>query len=109
MANLGRLDVLTRTGDLDRFIASALKFSENLVVLAERARKKKEGGEEEGFDGSSIGPSMVFGCLWELTGCGEVAGEMLSGRRFGFAVERSVFMSVLHRLTETGSDRSAIG
>ena len=109
VANLGRLDVLTRSGALDRLIASALKFSENLVVVAERARKEKEGGEEAGFDGLSIGPSMVFGRLWELTGCGEVVGEMLRRRRFGFDVERAVFMSVLHRLTETGSDRRAIG
>ena len=109
LANLGRLDVLTRSGALDRLIASALKFSENLVVLAERGRREKEGGEEEGFDALSIGPSMVFGRLWELTGCAEVVREMLAGRRFGFDVERAVFMSVLHRLMETGSDRSAVG
>lgn len=40
------------------------------MVLAEKARKEKEGGEEEGFDGLSIGLSKIFGRLWELTGCG---------------------------------------
>ena len=41
VANLGRLDVLTRTGALDRLIVSALKFSENLVVLEEKTHKNK--------------------------------------------------------------------
>ena len=41
VANLGRLDVLTRTGALDRLIVSALKFSENLMVLEEKTHKNK--------------------------------------------------------------------
>ena len=41
LANLGRLDVLTRTGALNRLIVLALKFSENLVILEEKALKKK--------------------------------------------------------------------
>ena len=32
--------------------------------------------------------------------------ELLAGRRFEFAVERAVFLTVLHRLMVSGSDRA---
>ena len=44
--------------------------------------------------------------LWERLGLGEVVNELLDGRGFEFAVERAVFVSVLHRLFVSGSDRS---
>ena len=108
IANLGRLDKLLATGALDRFIASAVRFSERLMVLAERDRMEKEGEQDEGFDKFVIGSSMVFERLWQRTGCADIVRKMLVGRRFGFDVERAVFMSVLHRVVETGSDRGAM-
>jgi hypothetical protein len=36
-----------------------------------------------------------------------VLRDMLRDRRFEFALERAVFMTVLHRLFVSGSDRAA--
>ena len=53
-----------------------------------------------------IGGPLLFGRLWEQLGLGEVVNDLLDGRGFEFAVERAVFVSVLHRLFVSGSDRS---
>jgi hypothetical protein len=50
---------------------------------------------------------LAFQRLWELTGCRQVIGQLLKGRRFEFAVERAIFLTVLHRLFDPGSDRAA--
>jgi hypothetical protein len=53
-----------------------------------------------------IGAPMIFGRLWEQTGCRKVIEQLAKGRGFGFAIERAVFASVLHRLVISGSDRA---
>jgi hypothetical protein len=50
-----------------------------------------------------IGPALVFERLWEETGCRAVIAEL----EHGFALERAVFLTVLHRLFVSGSDRAA--
>jgi hypothetical protein len=55
----------------------------------------------------SIGPDLVFGQLWRETGCGEVINGLLAGRRFGFDVERAIYLTVLRLLMVSGSDRHA--
>jgi Transposase DDE domain len=54
-----------------------------------------------------IGPALVFERLWEETGCRTVIDELAGARKHGFALERAVFLSVLHRLFVSGSDRAA--
>jgi len=54
-----------------------------------------------------IGPALVFERLWEETGCRAVIEELTGARKHGFALERAVFMTVLHRLMGGGSDRAA--
>jgi hypothetical protein len=54
-----------------------------------------------------IGPALVFQRLWQLTGCEHVIQQLLKGRRFEFAIERAIFLTVLHRLFDPGSDRAA--
>ena len=49
---------------------------------------------------------MIFGRLWEQTGCAAVIEHLAAGRGFGFSLERAVFASVLHRLIASGSDRA---
>ena len=56
----------------------------------------------------SIGPALIFERLWRETGCQEVVRKLLTTRHHRFDVERAVFMSVLHRLMVSGSDRSAL-
>ncbi|RMH14524.1 MAG: IS1634 family transposase [Gemmatimonadetes bacterium] len=54
-----------------------------------------------------IGAVRVFERLWRETGCREVIESLARERRFGFPVERAVFLTVLHRLLAPGSDRRA--
>ena len=49
----------------------------------------------------------MFGHLWRETGCQAVLHRHLAGRRFGFDVERAIYLTVLHRLMISGSDRHA--
>jgi len=52
------------------------------------------------------GPPLVFERLWRDTACGVVLQELLANRDFAFPVERAVFLTVLHRLMVSGSDRA---
>lgn len=54
-----------------------------------------------------VGPALIFERLWRETGCQAVVQRRLARRQFGFAVERAVFLTVLHRLFAPGSDRAA--
>ncbi len=53
-----------------------------------------------------IGPSLVFERLWEELGIKKVIKGLLLNRKFEFDVERAIFLTVLHRLFVSGSDRS---
>ena len=55
-----------------------------------------------------IGAPLLFGRLWEETGCRAVVSEFVAGRGFGFEVERVIFVAVLHRLMVLGSDRFCV-
>ena len=95
---LGRKDVLQESGALDRLIASLARHSERSLVL--------EDMEAGALACMRIGGPLLFRRLWERLGLGAVVNELLDGRGFGFDVERAVFVSVLHRLFVSGSDRS---
>jgi len=53
-----------------------------------------------------VGAPLLFERLWRDSGCRAVLEDLLVGRRFEFAVERAVFLTVLHRLMVSGSDRA---
>jgi transposase len=53
----------------------------------------------------TIGPWLIFERLWEESGIKSVIQEQLRGRGFSFPVERALFLTVLHRLLVSGSDR----
>jgi hypothetical protein len=54
-----------------------------------------------------IGPALLFDRLWAETGCQEVIAGLARGRGHRFALERAVFLTVLHRLMRSGSDLAA--
>jgi hypothetical protein len=54
-----------------------------------------------------IGPDLVFGRLWKECGIQEVIQSLLQARRYDFDVERAIYLTVLHRLFASGSDRAA--
>jgi hypothetical protein len=46
-----------------------------------------------------IGAPLLFERLWQESGCRTVVENLLAGRRFEFAVERAVFLTVLCSLS----------
>jgi hypothetical protein len=99
---LGRRDEVENSDLLDGLIASAARHSRRSIVLSSFYR-----GELAELRRRSIGPDLVFGRLWAETGCRDVLRRHLADRRFGFDVERAIYLTVLHRLMVSGSDRHA--
>src|SRR5215207_7712854 len=99
--NLGRKEAVTASGTLERLASSVARYAERAVVLSQI-----EAGNPAGLACKRIGAPLLFGRLWEETGCRAVVEDLLSGRGFEFAVERAVFATVLHRIMVSGSDRA---
>jgi hypothetical protein len=102
IATVGRMDALAATGALDRMLASGARFSEHAMLISALAAD----AEGLGLHCQRIGGPLVFGRLWEETGCRTMLEDLLGERSFEFPVERAVFASVLHRLFVSGSDRA---
>jgi transposase len=99
---LGRLDELKASGRLEALIRSGLRHCENFAVIDAHAA-----GETQAVTVLRIGPDLVFGRLWKECGIQEVIQSLLETRRYDFDVERAVYLTVLHRLFASGSDRAA--
>lgn len=102
VATLGRLDVLKESGQLDGLLESLARFSDHLAVL--NALKSNQITPSRTVH---LGPPLVFEKLWQDLGMPDILSRLLAGRRFEFPVERVVFITVLHRLFTSGSDRAA--
>ena len=102
VATLGRLDQLQQSGQLDALLISGARLAESVLVLTDHAQ-----GKLPAYTSRRIGPALVFQRLWEQTGCQHVIRQLLKGRRYEFPVERAIFLTVLHRLFDPGSDRAA--
>jgi transposase len=102
VATLGRLDQLQDSGQLDGLLASGARLARSVLLLSEHAQ-----GRLPTISVRHIGPALVFQRLWQLTGCQHVIEQLLKGRRFEFPLERAIFLTVLHRLFDPGSDRAA--
>ena len=102
LATLGRLDLLKQNGQLDALLASCAKFSEHAAVLNAAQSDHVQAGHAV-----RLGPPLVFARLWQELGVPQVLDSLLRGRKFEFSVERAVFLTVLHRLMVSGSDRAA--
>jgi hypothetical protein len=100
--NLGRQEEVAAKGDLDRLARSAARLAQRSMVLSLLDR--------DGAPGLAtwrIGPPLAFERLWRETGCRTVIEALAAERGFGFSLERACFLTVLHRLMISGSDRSA--
>jgi hypothetical protein len=102
IATLGRLDVLKSTGHLDALVRSCSRFLEHSAVLSAHRQGKIEPASVK-----RLGPALVFERLWRDLGLPQLFKELLRERKFGFDVERAIFLTVLHRLFSPGSDRAA--
>jgi len=99
---VGRLDTLQATGQLDSLMRSGLRFCEKLAVIDAHAA-----GQTEAVQVQRVGPDLVFGRLWETLQLGTILQRALQSRRYEFDVERAVYLTVIHRLFASGSDRAA--
>jgi hypothetical protein len=102
VATLGRLDALKETGEFDRLLRSGARLTENGMLLSAVAK-----GEATTIDAKRIGPPLLFERLWRDCCCRTVIEGLLADRKFEFPVERAVFLTVLHRIMDPGSDRAA--
>ena len=102
IVTLGRYEDLQASGQLERLLRSGARFAAKAMVLSAAA------------DDAAIkiavhrtGPALVFERLWEETGCRAVIADLAGKRGHKFMLERAVFLTVLHRLFVSGSDRAA--
>jgi transposase len=102
LVTLGRLDQLQAAGQLDGLLASGARFAEHVLLLTAH-----RSGQVPAITTRRIGPTLIFERLWQETGCAQVLAQLLGHRQFEFPVERAVFLTVLHRLCASGSDRAA--
>ena len=99
IATVGRLDQLQAKGNVETLIRSLARFSEKtLLVLS--------GKVDVTAHAVKIGPALIFERLWREVGLPAILGDLLASRKFGFDVERAIFLTVLHRLCVSGSDRA---
>src|SRR5271154_2171460 len=102
IANLGRKEVVVARGDLDRLARSVARLAQRWMVLS-----VVEGEAPPNAMCRRIGPALLFERRWQEVGCRAVLEELAAQRQFEFAAERATFLTVLHRLFVSGSDRAA--
>jgi hypothetical protein len=100
--NLGRKEDVEAKGDLDRLARSAARLARRSMILS-----LLDLGDVPTLASRRIGPALAFERLWCETGCRAVIEDLAAERGFSFALERACFLTVLHRLMVSGSDRSA--
>ena len=98
IATVGRLDQLQEKGRVETLIRSLSRYSEKAMLIL-------TGHSDPEALTIKIGPALIFERLWEQSGIKKALGRLLNGRKFEFDVERAVFLTVLHRLMTSGSDR----
>jgi transposase len=98
LTTLGRLDQMTEKGEVEALVRSLSRFSEKtLLILSEKSKVSASA--------KKIGPVLIFERLWKELGIGSIVSSLVAERKFGFSVERALFLTVLHRLFVSGSDR----
>ncbi|MBA7622709.1 IS1634 family transposase ISDha15 [subsurface metagenome] len=98
ICTIGRLDQLHAKGSIETLIRSLLRFSEKVLLIL-------SGKSNVSASAKKIGPALIFERLWEELGIKKGIKHLLSERNFELDVERAIFLTVLHRLFVSGSDR----
>lgn len=99
IATIGRMDRLKAKGDIETLVRSLARYSEKVLLVL-------SGKSEVSARCKKIGPSLIFTRLWEELRIKKVIKDLVGDRKFEFDVERAVFLTVLHRLFASGSDRA---
>jgi hypothetical protein len=100
--SLGRKEQVEARGDLDRLARSAARLAQRPMILS-----LLDQGSAPALTTCRIGPPLAFERLWQETGCQAVIEGLAAARGLGLSLERACLLTVLHRLTVSGSDRSA--
>lgn len=103
LASLGRLDQLQSKDGIEVLLQSLSRFSTQIELCQAQAQ-----GDLEALGAWSLGPTLAFGRLWARLGLDKILKKSLAKRSFEFEVEKAIFLTVLHRLFESGSDRQAM-
>ncbi len=98
ISTVGRLDRLQEKGEIETLVRSLSRFSEKVLLVL-------SGKSEVSAETRRIGPVLIFQRLWEELGVKKVLEYVLRKRLFWFDVERAIFLTVMHRLLTSGSDR----
>jgi hypothetical protein len=98
ISTIGRLDRLNEKGDIETLVRSLSRFSEQVLLVL-------SGKSEVSCQSKKIGPPLIFERIWQELGINKVLAHVLDKRFFSFNVERALFLTVLHRLFVSGSDR----
>lgn len=99
LCTLGKADELMASGATDSLLRSLSRFGQQVRLM--------EKGDLEKGPSRQLGPDLVFGRLWQSVGIGRILNDLLETRSFEFPVERAIYLTVLHRLFMSGSDRAA--
>jgi len=102
ITTLGHTREFIDSGKLDDLARSLLKHT-----TAVRVFDAHKAGSLQAHRTRSLGPALVFERIWKDLGIPSILEKMLAPSRFRFSVERAVFLTVLHRLFCSGSDRAA--
>ena len=100
IGTIGRIEELQARGQVDQLLRSLAKYSERAILLL-------AGASDPEAQVKKVGPDLIFGRLWDGAGIADHILQLLKGRRYRFEVERAIFVTVLHRLMNPGSDRQA--
>jgi transposase len=99
IATVGRMDQLGAKGEIESLVCSLSRFSEKVLMILSGKSAAVEASAKK------IGPALIFERLWKEAGIDGALRRLLAERKFAFDVERAIFLTVLHRLFISGSDR----
>jgi transposase len=98
LVTLGRMDQLHEKGDIETLVKSISRFSDKVLLILTNKSQVNATAKR-------IGPALIFERLWQQLGLKKIIDELVADRKFAFDVERVIFLTVLHRLFVSGSDR----
>jgi transposase len=99
IATIGRMDQIQEKGEIENLVRSLSRFSEKVLLVL-------SGKSDVRADAKKIGPALICERIWKELEIGKIIRRLLAERKFEFDVERAIFLTVLHRLFVSGSDRS---
>ena len=99
IGTLGRVDHLKNTSEIEGLIHKLSRFTNQATLVL-------NGFSQVNAQTISIGPALIFERIWKDLGLDKIISELAKTTRHEFNIERAVFLTVLHRLISSGSDRS---